>query len=133
MKGIENQATKQALPASMMATSNNSPPEIIPKEVPPPSSIQTRKTPVLLNKDQITIPYPKRALQYMIEGVVRLRLTVSEHGVVTKIRIVSGPQFGLQNAALLVARKLIFLPATDENGHATASDIVHDVIFKLKS
>lgn len=91
-----------------------------------------RPRPELVNGDQIHIPYPERARQLMIEGVVRLRLTISEAGRVIDAEVLSGPAFGLRNAALLVARKLFFLPATDEYGQAKTAHVEHDVVFKLK-
>lgn len=91
-----------------------------------------RPHPELVNGDQVHIPYPERARQLMIEGVVRLRLTISEAGRVIDAEVLSGPAFGLRNAALLVARKLFFLPATDEHGQAKTAHVEHDVVFKLK-
>lgn len=89
-----------------------------------------RKTPELI-KSNIKIPYPSRARALLIEGVVRMLLTVSEDGRVTNVKIMSGPAFGLQEAARAVAKELSFLPATDENGHGKISEVEHEVVFRL--
>jgi TonB family protein len=90
-----------------------------------------RPSPQLINKDEVKVPYPERARQLMIEGIVHLRFTVSEAGRVIDAKILSGPYHGLRNAALLVAKRLFFLPATDERGQAKTAQIDHEVIFKL--
>lgn len=89
-----------------------------------------RKIPELI-KSEIKIPYPSRARALLIEGVVRMLLTVSEDGRVTNVKVLSGPAFGLQEAAHAVAKKLWFLPATDENGHGKISEVEHEVVFRL--
>lgn len=96
-----------------------------------PGGSELRVRPTLVNGGDVKIPYPKKAKQLMIEGIVRLRLTVSAKGQVIGIEILSGPSFGLRDAALVVARKLQFLPATDELGHAKTAEIDHEVVFKL--
>lgn len=90
-----------------------------------------RPSPLLLNGNDVKVSYPERARMLMVEGIVRLRLTVSETGRVIDVEILSGPAFGLRAAALMVARKLFFLPATDMNGKAMIAQVDHDVIFKL--
>lgn len=90
-----------------------------------------RAHPTLINRDDVKIPYPEQARQMMIEGIVTVRLTVSEAGRVIDAQIVSGPYYGLRQAALMVVRKLFFLPATDENGQAKIAYIDHEVVFRL--
>lgn len=93
--------------------------------------ITLRPSPLLVNGNDVKVPYPEKARLLMVEGIVRLRLTVSETGRVIDAEILSGPAFGLRAAALLVARKLFFLPATDAEGNAMTAQVDHDVIFKL--
>lgn len=95
------------------------------------SNNDVRAYPQLINGQDIHVPYPERARQLMIEGVVRLRLTISEAGKVIHAEVISGPAFGLRHAALKVARKLFFLPATDEHGQARVEKVDHDVVFRL--
>jgi TonB family protein len=94
------------------------------------SGLIFRPTPQLIN--EVTVPYPEKARQMMIEGVVRLRLTVSKRGNVVNAQILSGPAFGLRNAALDVVKKLSFLPATDGYGEAREAEIDHEVVFSLQ-
>lgn len=93
--------------------------------------IKARK-PRLLNGDSIKIDYPARARLYKIEGSVRLKLIIAENGIVKKAEVMSGPAFGLKEAALNLAKKLLFLPATDQDGNETVAEVEHEVIFKLK-
>lgn len=90
-----------------------------------------RDSPMLVNGDDVSVPYPERARQLMVEGIVRMRLTISEAGKVIDAQILSGPSFGLRNAALMVARRLFFLPATDDQGHAKTAKVDHEVVFRL--
>ncbi len=94
-------------------------------------SSDNRSTPLLLNAQDIKIPYPEQARARRVEGIVRMKLTVAESGKVIEADIISGPAYGLRQAALMVARKLFFLPATDELGRARVAQIEHEVIFRL--
>jgi TonB family protein len=89
-----------------------------------------RLAPKLINPD-IHVEYPLKARRLKVEGCVRLLLTVSEEGRVIDVHVVSGPAFGLRQAALRVAQKLAFLPATDAQGRAKVAQIEHDVVFRL--
>lgn len=92
-----------------------------------------QRQPLLINHDEVKIPYPEQARERRIEGTVLMKLTVAETGKVIDVDIISGPAYGLRQAALMVARKLFFLPATDEEGHARVAHVKHEVIFRLKS
>jgi TonB family protein len=94
--------------------------------------IENRSRPLLINAHDIKIPYPEQARARHVEGIVRMKLTVAESGKVIDVDVISGPAHGLRQAALMVARKLFFLPATDEYGHAQVAHIEHEVIFRLK-
>lgn len=91
-----------------------------------------RDKPELINPE-IKVPYPERAKQMMVEGVVRMRLTISQEGKVIDIEMLDGPAFGLRQAARKVAASLSFLPATDQQGNAKIAVIDHEVVFKLDS
>lgn len=90
-----------------------------------------RPKPLLLNGDAVRVTYPPKARHLKIEGSVHLRLVVAASGDVKEAAIVSGPAFGLTQAAVSLAKKLRFLPATDEDGNAVVSEISHEVIFRL--
>lgn len=91
-----------------------------------------RSRPLLINAQEIKVPYPEQARARRIEGTVRMKLTVAESGKVIDVDVISGPAYGLRQAALMVARKLFFLPATDEFGHAMVAHVEHEVIFRLR-
>lgn len=93
--------------------------------------LDNRSRPLLLNAQDIKIPYPEQARARRVEGIVKMKLTVAESGKVIEADIISGPAYGLRQAALMVARKLFFLPATDELGRARVAQIEHEVIFRL--
>lgn len=90
-----------------------------------------RPRPLLSNNNSLKIPYPPRAKRQKIEGTVKMLLTVSENGLVIKAEILSAPAFDLKKAALKIAEKMLFLPATDENGLARIAEVEHEVIFRL--
>lgn len=91
--------------------------------------VMQRHSPVLLNKGE-SIPYPEKAKLLLVEGSVFLRLTVAKDGHVAKAEVISG-HFDLRKAALKLADKLLFLPATDEDGMALVSMVEHEVVFRL--
>lgn len=91
----------------------------------------TRDLPELQNGDSVFVAYPEEARFLRIEGSVRLLLVVSKSGKVVKSEVLSGPEHGLQKAALKLAKKLRFLPATDQNGNPQESNIEHVVEFRL--
>lgn len=94
-------------------------------------SIAIRTQPLLLKEQEILFPYPKKAKYYRIEGLVKLLLTISKEGRVVHAKVISGPDFGLREAALVIAKNLRFLPATNEKGEEILSHIEHEVVFKL--
>jgi len=95
------------------------------------SQIIIRTEPLLINGQHVLVPYPPKARRYKIEGKVRLRLVVAQNGQVIKTEILSCPSYDLQAAALSVAQKLLFLPATDNSGVAKIAEVEHEVIFRL--
>lgn len=95
--------------------------------------INIRAEPILINHDHLKVDYPNKAKELMIEGVVSLLLTISKDGLVIDAKVLSGPAFGLKDAALSLAKKMCFLPATDNEGNAIIAHIKHDVVFRLKN
>ena len=98
-----------------------------------PSNLVLRDQPQLINDLKLSTPYPQKARLYHIEGTVRLKLTVNHQGQVIDVEILSGPAYGLREAALKLGSKLRFLPATDEHGQPKTADIEHEVVFRLRS
>lgn len=62
-------------------------------------------------KNDVRIPYPSQARSQEIEGVVVMDLYISENGEVKKSDLVSGPGFGLNEAAIKAAKTFLFEPA----------------------
>lgn len=94
-------------------------------------AIVIRLVPELKHDRDIAVPYPARAKAMLVQGVVRLRLTVSALGRVVDAQVLSGPHYGLREAAVRLASMLDFWPATDEHGRALSVDIEHEIVFKL--
>jgi protein TonB len=92
----------------------------------PPGSADTE--PVLVG--EIKVPYPEEAKKNEIEGSVRLKVTVDETGVVTAVAVISGPGYGLNEAARDALRKYRFKPAT-KGGEAVGTTIVYTYTFLL--
>lgn len=62
-------------------------------------------------KKEFRIPYPKEAKQKNIEGVVLMELLIDSTGKVRDVSLISGPGYGLNEAALLAIRQFEFSPA----------------------
>lgn len=120
LKNQNNIANNNALSDSINSSVNN-------------ALINIRAEPILINHDHLKIDYPNKAKELMIEGVVSLILTISKDGLVIDAKVLSGPAFGLKDAALSLAKKMYFLPATDNEGNAIMAHIKHDVVFRLKN
>ena len=84
-----------------------------------------------MNGHAVFIAYPAKARHRRIEGKVRLRLIITQNGQVEKAEILSCPSEYLQQAALKVVQKLLFLPATDNFGIAQMAEVEHEVVFRL--
>jgi protein TonB len=93
----------------------------------PPSRVST--LPKLL--DQPKAQYPVEAKKEGIEGQVILLLTVDETGRVTRVKIVSGPGYGLEAAAEQTAYRFRFAPAT-MNGETVSTEIRYVYTFMLE-
>lgn len=92
----------------------------------PPGSADTE--PVALG--EIKIPYPPEAKKNDIEGTVRLRVTIDEQGTVTAVSVISGPGYGLNEAARDILKKYKFKPAI-KGGEAVGYTITYAYTFLL--
>jgi len=100
-------------------------PYAAPKYVPPGGA----DTDPVLDKE-IKIPYPEEAKKSGIEGTVRLKITVDLSGAVTDATVISGPGYGLNEAALDAVRRFRFRPAM-KNGEAVGTTLVYNYTFEL--
>jgi protein TonB len=62
-------------------------------------------------KSEYRIPYPAEAKKNAIQGAVVMDLLIDSDGVVREAKLLQGPGFGLNEAALEAVRKFEFLPA----------------------
>ena len=92
----------------------------------PPGGADTE--PVMLG--EVKIPYPEEAKKNEIEGSVRLKVTLDPEGQVTQVAVISGPGYGLNEAAREALRKFRFKPAT-KGGEAVGYTFVYTYTFLL--
>ncbi len=92
----------------------------------PPGGADTE--PVILG--EVKIPYPDDAKKNEIEGSVRLKVTLNPEGLVTEVSVISGPGYGLNEAARDAMRKFRFKPAT-KGGEAVGYTFVYTYTFLL--
>lgn len=128
-KGSKIKSNTKAKPArkKILLTNNKAP---VKKSTGKSNGLVIRLKPQLLSKD-IKVAYPKKARHFRVEGNVRLELLVAKSGLVVETKILSGPGFGLKEAALSVVKQLSFLPATNQWGKPIDARIEHEVLFKL--
>lgn len=80
---------------------------------------------------EIKPTYPKLAKEKEIEGIVALEILIDEQGRVRQANIISGPGFGLENAALQAIYQFRFSPAKVE-GSSVAVKIRYNLKFVLE-
>ena len=79
---------------------------------------------------EIKIPYPEEARRQGIEGVVVLSITVDLDGNVVQAKVVTGPGYGLEDAALKGIKRFKFKPAT-KNGEVVSTELKYRYRFML--
>src|SRR6185295_8936074 len=93
----------------------------MPTKAPNPAEVQAYKAPKYVppggaDSDpvvdgEVKIPYPEEAKRAQIEGTVRLRITVDLDGRVVEVKVLSGPGYGLDEAARDAIKRFKFKPA----------------------
>jgi protein TonB len=81
---------------------------------------------------EVRIPYPPEAREKKIEGKVVMELLIDAEGKVRNATIVSGPGYGLNEAALEAIYRFKFKPAEVE-GKPVAVKIPYTYNFVLAS
>ena len=92
-----------------------------------PVSVATIKTRAMPHGDysyQNIKDYPPEATQLGIEGKIRVKLVVDEHGVVKSATLLNRLGHGLDELALRRANLIVFDPAKDTDDHAVSSVVV---------
>ncbi len=79
---------------------------------------------------EVKIPYPEEAKRAGIEGPVILAITVDHEGKVVAAKIVSGPGYGLNEAAVTAIRRFKFKPAF-KGGEAVSTEMRYTYTFLL--
>ena len=80
--------------------------------------------------NDLKIAYPAEAKKAEVEGPVRLKITVDFEGNVSTASVISGPGYGLDEAALAALKKFRFKPAM-KNGEAVSTTFVYTYMFLL--
>ena len=78
----------------------------------------------------VKIDYPEEAKRADVEGPVRLKITVDFEGHVSEVIVMSGPGYGLDQAAAAALRRFRFKPAM-KNGEAVSTTFVYTYRFLL--
>ncbi len=110
--------TQAADPADVRAYS-------APKYV-PPSQVDEMAT----LSSEVKVPYPEEARREGIEGAVIMRIIVGADGQVLSAKLLKGPGFGLNEAALSAIKRFKFKPAT-KNGEKVSTELDYTYRFTL--
>jgi protein TonB len=112
----------------------------MPKQAPDPNAVQPYKAPKYVPpggadtdpvpENEVKIPYPESARAAQIEGTVQLRIVVDADGHVVDIRVISGPGYGLDEAAREALKRFKFRPAM-KGGEAVSTAITYKYTFIL--
>ncbi|RKH63998.1 energy transducer TonB [Corallococcus llansteffanensis] len=79
---------------------------------------------------EVKIPYPDEARRAGIEGTVTLSITIDAEGKVGTVKVISGPGYGLDEAARDAIRRFRFKPAI-KGGEAVATEMKYSYTFLL--
>lgn len=90
--------------------------------------IRVTKAPKLVR--EVEAEYPEEAIEARVEGRVVLQLELDALGKVTGVTVLSGPGYGLNEAAQAAARQFVFEPA-EVNGQPSAVSFSFAINFSL--
>ena len=75
---------------------------------------------------EVKIPYPEEARRAGIEGTVTLSITIDTEGKVVAAKVVSGPGYGLNEAARDAIKRFRFKPAI-KGGEAVSTEMKYSL------
>ncbi|MBN1207653.1 MAG: TonB family protein [Myxococcaceae bacterium] len=79
---------------------------------------------------EVKIPYPEEARRAGIEGTVTLSITIDPEGKVVAAKIISGPGYGLNEAARDAIKRFRFKPAI-KGGEPVSTEMKYSYTFLL--
>lgn len=79
---------------------------------------------------EVKIPYPEEARRAGIEGTVTLSITIDTEGKVVAAKVISGPGYGLNEAAREAIKRFRFKPAV-KGGEAVSTEMKYSYTFLL--
>jgi protein TonB len=101
-----------------------------PPPPPKPKPVTVRTKPRILQ--EVKVPYPAKARELGITGTVKVRVLVGANGSVRQTRVVSGPGFGLNEAAQRALTRFRFQPAMGSNDRPMAYWITYRYTFQIE-
>jgi protein TonB len=136
--GMTMESTSSA--GTFAAPRGNSAMGAMPAKAPNPEDVKAYKAPKYVPpggadsdpvaENEVKIPYPEEAKRAGVEGTVRLRITVDFEGHVTEVKVLSGPGYGLDEAAREALKRFKFKPAM-KAGEAVSTTITYNYTFLL--
>ena len=102
-----------------------------------PDSIPTPVDEYLVSKmprlvRDLSVPYPEAAKKAAISGPVRMELLIDQKGQVRESKVISGPGYGLNEAAQKASFQFLFNPA-EVDGKTVAVRIIYVYRFVLEN
>ncbi|WP_408889070.1 energy transducer TonB [Myxococcus faecalis] len=79
---------------------------------------------------EVKVPYPEEARRAGIEGTVTLSITIDNEGRVVSAKVLSGPGYGLNEAARDAIKRFRFKPAI-KGGEAVSTEMKYSYTFLL--
>jgi len=79
---------------------------------------------------EVKVPYPAEAKKNEVEGSVRLKVTLEATGEVKEVVVISGPGYGLNDAAREALKRFRFKPAT-KGGEPVGYTFIYTYTFEL--
>lgn len=82
-------------------------------------------------RQEFKIDYPEEARSMGIEGTVKVQILVDKQGRVKETKVLSGPGFGLNEAARQALLRFVFIPAMGVDGKPQSYRFVYEYVFQI--
>jgi len=80
---------------------------------------------------EIKAKYPEQALNYGVEGTVKLRIDIDASGKTFKVRVLKKLGYGLDEAAVAAVKRFVWAPAVSTEGRPVPVRITYAYTFRL--